>query len=308
MNSLTSNATRHRYFIESIAAVDCVSSRRIRGVRSIAVSALLFLASAPAMSQVLGTASSFAVLGGTPSVTNTGPTVVTGSVGIFPALLINGFPPGLIAPGTGVLHFGDAVAQQAQSDNTAAFGVLTGLASAAIPAQLGGQVLGPGVYRPVAGDFNLTGTLTLTTPGLYVFQTAAGLVTSSGGTSAVNLGGASPCDLWWTVPSSATIGTGSAMAGNILALTSITIGTGASLQGRALAQTSAVTLASNAITACSGGTAAGFLVPPLAAAPPPGFGLGAPTLSEWAMIALAAMLAGAGLKALRRQEIMPSKR
>ena len=98
------------------------------------------------------------------------------------------------------------------------------------------------------------------------------------------------------------------MAGNILALTSIVIGTGASLQGRALAQTNAVTLASNAITACSGGTAAGFLVPPLAAAPPPGFGLGAPTLSEWAMIALAAMLAGAGLKALRRQEIMPSKR
>ena len=308
MKSPISMACRSREVIGQVAEAGGGAGRRIHAVLSIAASAVLLLAASPAMSQVLGTASSFAVLGANPNVTNTGPTVVAGSVGIFPALLINGFPPGLIAPGTGVLHFGDAVAQQAQSDNTAAFGVLTGLASAAIPAQLGGQVLGPGIYRPIVGDFDLTGTLTLTIPGLYVFQTAAGLVTSSGGTSAVNLGGASPCDLWWTVPSSATIGTGSAMAGNILALTSITIGTGASLQGRALAQTGTVTVASNAITACSGGTIPGFLVPPIAAAPPSGFGLGAPTLSEWAMIALAAMLAGAGLKALRRQEIMPSKR
>ena len=262
------------------------------------------LSSSPVMAQVLGTASNFAVLGATPNVTNTGPTVVTGSVGVFPALVINGFPPGLIAPGTGVLHFGNAVAQQAQTDNTAAFGVLTGLASAAIPAQLGGQVLGPGVYRPIAGDFDLTGTLTLTTPGLYVFQTAGALATSSGGTSSVNLGGASPCDLWWTVPSSATIGTGSVMAGNILALTNISIGTGASLQGRALAQTGTVTLATNVVTACSGGTVPGFLVPALAAPPlPPGASLVAPTLSEWAMIMLAGLLALVGAKALRKQEI-----
>ena len=252
--------------------------------------------------QVLGTASNFALLAATPNITNTGPTVVTGSVGIFPALVINGFPPGIITPGTGVFHFGGAVANQAQTDNTAAYTTLTGLPSAAIPAQLGGQTLGPGVYRPIVGNFDLTGTLTLTTPGLYVFQTAAALTTSAGGTSAVALGGASPCSLWWTVPSSATIGSGSLMAGNILALTSITINTGASLQGRALAQTGTVTLASNAVTACSGGTAPGFIVPPLAGGASGSIGSPGPTLSEWAMILLAGLLAFAGAKALRRQE------
>jgi hypothetical protein len=261
--------------------------------------AALLLVCAPAMAQVLGTANAFAVLGANPNVTNVGPTIVIGSVGVFPAASITGFPPGLILPGTGTQQIANAIAQQAQTDNTAAFGVLTGLASVPIPAQLGGQVLGPGVYRPIVGDFDLTGTLTLTTPGLYVFQTAAALVTSSGGTSSVNLGAASPCDLWWTVPSSATIGTGSVMAGNILALTSITIGTGASLQGRALAQTGTVTLSSNAITACAGGSTPGFIVPQ--------FFLGAggaqqtPTLSQWAMILLAALLAIAGFRAMRRQ-------
>ena len=287
--------------VRSVAAARHGFRRIFRGVLSIAGIALFVLASAPATAQILGTASNFAVLGATPNITNTGPTVVTGSVGIFPALVINGFPPGIIAPGTGVFHIGNAVALQAQTDTTAAYTTLNGLASIAIPAQLGGQVLGPGVYRPIVGDFDLTGTLTLTTPGLYVFKTAAGLVTSSGGTSSVNLGLASPCDLWWTVPSSATIGTGSVMAGNILALNSITIGTGASLQGRALVQTGMVTLASNTVTACAGGTVAGFIVPPLAGVPV-GFGLGGPTLSEWAMFMLAALLALAGFKALRRQE------
>ncbi len=276
-------------------------SRKYPGWPALGFAGCLLLSTA-AQSQVLGTASNFAVLGATPSVANTGPTVVTGSVGVFPALSITGFPPGTIAPGTGVLHFGGAVPQQAQTDNTAAFGTLTGLASIAIPAQLGGQVLGPGVYRPLVGDFDLTGTLTLTTPGLYVFQTAAALTTSAGGTSAVNLGGASPCDLWWTVPSSASIGTGSVMAGNILALTSITIGTGASLQGRALAQTGTVTLATNAVTACSGGTVPGFLVPPLVGPPPPPPSMGGPTLSEWAMVMLTAILAMVGFNAMRRQE------
>ena len=91
------------------------------------------------------------------------------------------------------------------------------------------------------------------------------------------------------------------MAGNILALTSISLGTGASLQGRALAQTGAVTLDNNAVTACSGGTAGpapGFIVPPLALIPV--FG-GIPTLSEWAMVMLAALLAVAGFAAMRRQ-------
>jgi hypothetical protein len=256
----------------------------------------LLLACAPAAAQLLGTASQFAVLGATPSVTNVGPTTVIGSVGIFPAASVTGFPPGAIVPGTGVIHLADAVAQQAQTDTTTAYNILAGLAGGAIAPALGGQTLTPGVYN--AGAANLTGTLTLNGPGLYVFKTTA-LTTAAGpGASAVALiNGASPCDVWWQVGSSATLGTFSAFQGNILALTSITLGTSANLQGRALARNGAVTLDSNAVTACSGGTAPGFLVPAFfnAAGSSP-----VPTLSQWAMIVLSLLLAATAYIAMRR--------
>lgn len=300
MNMQTSPATQAP--LCGLRVTGSIPRQGCRGVlTSLAVVAGL-LVSAPALAQVLGTAANFAVLGATPNVTNTGNTIVTGNVGVYPAASIVGFPPGSIVPGTGFLHMADAVAQQAQTDNTAAFGVLTGLACAPIPAQLddaarGGLPLVPGVYCPIAGDFDLTGTLTLAGPGLYVFQTAAALTTSPA-VATVALGGASPCDVWWTVPSSASIGTGSVMAGNILALTSITLGTGASLQGRALAQTGTVTLDTNAVTACSGGTAPFAVAAPVAIAPP---NTSVPTLSEWAMILLASLLAFVGFAAMRRQ-------
>lgn len=254
------------------------------------------LAGAPANAQLLGTASNFAVLGATPNVTNIGPSVVNGGVGVWPAAFVTGFPPGFITPGTGTLHVGNAVAQQAQADTTAAYLTLAGLVSAPIAPALGGQTLTPGVYN--AGAANLTGTLTLNGPGLYVIQ-ATSLTTASGpGASSVSLlGGASPCDVWWQVGSSAAIGTFSAVQGNILALTSITIGTSASLQGRALARNGTVTLDSNAITACSGGSTPGFIVPGLAGVP----AAGVPTLSEWATMLLASLMALGAFAALRKR-------
>lgn len=258
----------------------------------------ILLACTPAAAQILGTASSFAVLGATPNVSNTGVSVISGSVGVWPALSITGFPPGIVVPGTGALHPGDAIAQQAQTDTTAAYLTLAGLVSAPIAPGLGGQSLTPGIYN--AGAANLTGTLTLNGPGLYVIQ-ATSLTTASGpGASAVSLiNGATPCDVWWQVGSSAAIGTFSAVSGNILALTSITIGTSASLQGRALARNGTVTMDTNAVTACAGGSTPGFTVPGgivLASAP-----VATPTLSEWAMILLAALMGVAALAALRRK-------
>lgn len=42
----------------------------------------------------LGNATSFAVLAGT-SITNSGPTTVTGDIGVYPGTSIGGFPPGV---------------------------------------------------------------------------------------------------------------------------------------------------------------------------------------------------------------------
>jgi hypothetical protein len=277
----------------------CGFVRKFHGALSVLGMAAFLLVPVPALAQVLGTASNFAVLAGTAGVTNTGSTVVTGSVGTFPAASITGFPPGLIVPGTGFIHTADAVAQQAESDTTAAYLALTGLTpSGSIGPALGGLTITPGIYT--AGAANLTGTLTLNGPGLYVIQTNS-LVTASGpGASSVSLiNGATPCDVWWTVASSAAIGTFSAVQGNILALTSITLDTSATLQGRALARNGTVTLAGNTVNACSGGTAQGFVVPGLAPVPPLTSAI--PTLSEWAMIMLSGLLAIAGFVAMRRR-------
>jgi hypothetical protein len=256
--------------------------------------ATLVLACAPATAQLLGTAGQFAVLGATPSVTNVGPTVVVGSVGIFPAAAVTGFPPGAIVPGTGTLHLADAVAQQAQSDTTTAYNTLAGLPGAAIAPALGGQTLPPGVYN--AGAANLTGTLTLNGPGLYVFQTTA-LTTAAGpGAAAIVLtNGATACDVWWQVGSSAALGTFTAFQGNMIALTSITLGTSATVQGRVLARNGSVTLDSNTINACAGGSTPGFGIPAFFSA---GTGV-APTLSEWSMVLMALLLAFTGYVALR---------
>lgn len=71
----------------------------------------------------LGTADPFAVLAGS-TVTNTGPTVINGNLGLWPGTSITGFPPGIV---NGAIHDTDAVAMQAQAALTAAFDVAAGL-------------------------------------------------------------------------------------------------------------------------------------------------------------------------------------
>ena len=105
----------------------------------------------------------------------------------------------------------------------------------------------PGVY--CADDFTLSGILTLNgaATDVWVFKSASTLITSGTANVILSTGGV-PCSVWWQVGSSATLGTNTSLAGNILALTSISLATGANLDGRALARNGAVTMDQNTIT------------------------------------------------------------
>jgi hypothetical protein len=54
--------------------------------------------------------------------------------------------------------------------------------------------------------------------------------------------------VFWVVGSSATLGAGSTLQGEVLALTSITVTTGTTINGGALARNGAVTLDTDLIT------------------------------------------------------------
>jgi hypothetical protein len=67
---------------------------------------------------VPGAASSFAMLAGS-SVTNSGPTSVTGNMGVSRGMALSGFPPGTITGGA--IHAGDVTAAQAEAALTTAY-------------------------------------------------------------------------------------------------------------------------------------------------------------------------------------------
>jgi hypothetical protein len=196
----------------------------------------------------LGAAGTFSVLGGV-TVTNTGvTTTITGNVGVSPGNAITGIPAG--QPTAGSIHAGDAVAATAQGALTTAYNDLAGRACGTnlTSLDLGGMTLSEGVYC-FSSTAGLTGTLTLTgnANSVFVFQIGSALTTASN--AAVNLiGGAVANNVYWQIGSSATLGTGTAFKGNIVALQSITLTTNASLSGRALARNGAVTMDTNAIT------------------------------------------------------------
>ena len=271
--------------------------------------ASLLLTSAPAFAQsYLGAnLQPYVVLGGT-TVTCAGGGAFNGIVGVSPGAAVTGFPALCPAPTGGIT--GPPAADPAQAALGTAVGVLSGHGcDVTIGPDLTGLTLVPGTYCVTAAATNLAGLLQLDAQGnpnaVWVFKMTTTLITSVGSTVNV-INGGNPCGAQWLVNSDATINSGTTMVGNILAVNSITLN--GSLTGRALAQNAAVTIAGGAgsFAACGAFATSGAPLPfPIFGAPGGGGGFGAgggvPTLSQWAMILLASILAIAGFAALRRR-------
>jgi len=203
----------------------------------------------------LRSAGDFAVLAGS-GVSNTGvTTLITGDVGAYPTSTINGLLAGNVI---GKLYMtADPIVAQAKIDLTIAYNdaKARSLDAISLPGQLGGLTLAPGLYvNSSTSGISGTGSnaiLTLDAGGnanaVWIFKMGSTFITDAG-TRIVLAGNAQAKNIFWSVGSSATLGTNSIFYGTILAEASITLTTGATLYGRALTRTAAVTLDSNKVT------------------------------------------------------------
>jgi hypothetical protein len=200
----------------------------------------------------LASAANFVILAGS-TVTNTGPTVITGGdLGLSPGSAVTGFPPGTLTP-PAVMHVTDPTAAQAQLDLTTAYIYTAGLPGGAVlPGDLSGLTLAPGLYTTASTVMLSAGNVTLDGQGdanaVFIFQIGSTL-TTLGSTQVVLSGGTQAKNVFWQTGTAATLGTNSIFQGTIMALQAITLDTGATLVGRALARNAAVAMDSNPVTA-----------------------------------------------------------
>lgn len=219
----------------------------------------------PLLPVTLGLTSGFSILSYA-GITNTGPSVITGNVGVSP--LAGSYMTGFGTPNVvGTIYGVDATGPSgsiafpsmltvAMGDLTIAFNDAAGrtVDPIGISGNLGGRTLYSGLYKS-NGPLEITaGDLTLDAQGdinaVWIFQIATNFNMTSG-RQIFLAGGAKASNVFWQMGSSATFGTTSKMKGTILAHTAVTFATGAALEGRALSRTASVTMQSNVI----GGTA-----------------------------------------------------
>jgi hypothetical protein len=233
----------------------------------------------------LGTASTFAVLGGE-TVTNAGESLITGDLGVSPGSAITGFntdagantivygtsPVGTVTDGLGIvegtIYAGGPVAAQAHNDATIAYDYLMAQKPTTqltdIVNELGNQTLTPGVYNyPSSAELSAGQTLTLDFQGnsnaLFIFQTVSTLVTVAGSNVVAINTGNSDClssNVFWAVGSSATID-GDSFIGTVIANTTITMAyiignttDAVNVAGRLLALHGEVTMVNSIISTC----------------------------------------------------------
>ncbi len=223
----------------------------------------------------LGSAGNFVILTQS-GITATGPTSITGDVGVSPiaASAITGF--GLIMDSSGAfstsaLVIGKVYAadyapptpttmttaiHDMQTAYTDATGRTNPTATELGAGNIGGMTLAPGLYK-WSSDVTIPTDVTLSggPNDVWIFQIAGNLSIASrgsvpGGVKVVLAGGAKASNVFWQVGggTGATIGTYATFNGTILSAKQIILETGAVLNGRALAQTE-VTLDANTVTA-----------------------------------------------------------
>jgi len=219
------------------------------GLAAILAALTLAANAAAATAPGLGSAGKFAVLAGT-TVTNTGGTIIMDDLGVSPGTAVTGFPPGTVVGGA--IYSADATALDAQNALVTAYNAAAASkTTTTVPdvGNIGGRTLTPGVYTS-ASSMLLDGTVTLNGEGnpnaVWIFQTGSTLVTGSA-SKVVLENGAQPCNVYWQIGSSATLGTGSTFVGTVMALTSITVTTDVTVAGRTLARNGAVTLDTDTI-------------------------------------------------------------
>lgn len=122
--------------------------------------------------------------------------------------------------------------------------------AALVSADLGGLNLGPGVYTFPANAAYLSASSTLTLNGtlgpteqfIFLINTTLDFYAAS---QIVLTNGASPCNVYFIVGTSATVYAAASLQGNILAYVGVAVGAAASGKGTWCALNSAVTLINN---------------------------------------------------------------
>ena len=260
--------TSRNLYQHSVSRAVATGVGSLRGLSGLLVGTALLvsaLTSATVQAQTyLGTAQPYAVLAGS-AVTCTTSATITGDLGISPNNASSITGPCLVSGAVNVA----ASAAGAKTDLVTAYNTLAGLAcnNNLTGQDLGGLTLLPGVYC-FSNSAQLTGTLTLNALGdpeaEFVFQIGSTLTTASGSqVSIINGGPSSGCGVSWQIGSSATLGTGTAFKGNIVALASATLNTGAGVSpGRVLARNGAVTLDTGTVNSAACIVYAGTGLPP----------------------------------------------
>ncbi len=241
----------------------------VKSVFGLALVALLCTPSGT-WAQTAGAAQSFAVVGGAGVHFNGAGSTINGDVGIDPAAatFITGHPANatILAPfanhGNDAFAIAAAAAAQILYDSAAmapAGGIVTG-ADLSISGPTADGDYPPGKYFVSVGTAIIPAgsSITLLTPGLYIFTLNSDLTTAV--TSSVILGpGVDPCNVWWRVPTQATLN-GPTFVGNVVSNAGISLGVGAALTGRALTTDPAQVIfaGTNTVSGCSSAAA----VPP----------------------------------------------